>query len=118
MNRGVMNLAKKHFRVYPQLAIKRTFVNGIVTRNQISTDSWASQRLMERGETLNAVEPPLTLCTEELLKNTPPKIAKLSEEILKLNVVEVQELLMTMQVSGGNEISTFASVAILITTSS
>lgn len=71
---------------------------GSVVIRCVSSDSWAAARLAEQGVKLESAKHPLTLCTLDMLKNTPPKIQKLSEEILSMNAMEVHQLLSAIQV--------------------
>ena len=68
--------------------------------SKIDTNSWAAERLLSLGVDLPAgPELPLTEATEELLKNPPKKIKDLTDDIIGLNILEINQLMRSIQVS-------------------
>lgn len=65
----------------------------------ISTNSWASERLQEKGEKLEKSSSATSFISDESLSNPSAKIKNLSNEILSLNMVEVNQLLKALTVS-------------------
>ena len=65
----------------------------------IATNSWASERLVEQGEKLQVVNNSVQLLSEETLLKPTEKVTKLSDEILALNMIEVNQLLKVLTVS-------------------
>ena len=66
----------------------------------ITTNSWASERLVEQGEKLQVVNNnSVQLLSEETLLKPTEKVTKLSDEILALNMIEVNQLLKVLTVS-------------------
>ena len=65
----------------------------------ITTNSWASERLVEQGEKLQVVNNnSVQLLSEETLLKPTEKVTKLSDEILALNMIEVNQLLKVLTV--------------------
>jgi hypothetical protein len=65
----------------------------------INTSSWAADKLKEGGESV--VGGPVqdaSEVTSELLSTPSPKVQKLVDEVLELNVIEVNQLIRNIQV--------------------
>lgn len=69
-------------------------------RHNVTDASWAADKLRAQGEKLeNGAEMAEVLVTEELFDNPSEKVIKLTDEVLALNVIEVNQLLRRIQVS-------------------
>ena len=68
-------------------------------RYVVNDNSWAADKLRELGEKVEAEpELPLIEATEELLSKPSPRVLKLLDEILSLNMLEVNQLVSGIQV--------------------
>ena len=66
---------------------------------KITTNSWASERLQEKGETLEKVPDQVEFLSDETLVNPSDKVRRLCTDILSLNMVEVNQLLKALTVT-------------------
>ena len=69
-------------------------------KRYVNDNSWASDRLKELGEKIEpGPEQTLTEATEELLHSPSPKVQQLIDQILSLNMIEVNQLVTSIQVA-------------------
>eukprot|EP00600_Ochromonadales_sp_CCMP1393_P001761 CAMPEP_0174987854 /NCGR_PEP_ID=MMETSP0004_2-20121128/19788_1 /TAXON_ID=420556 /ORGANISM="Ochromonas sp., Strain CCMP1393" /LENGTH=205 /DNA_ID=CAMNT_0016240979 /DNA_START=5 /DNA_END=623 /DNA_ORIENTATION=+ len=66
---------------------------AIYSETKITENSWAADRLEELGEKLEPEELPMTRLTEEALYEPSEKTAKLAEEVLALNLLEINQFM-------------------------
>jgi hypothetical protein len=68
---------------------------------EIKENSWAQEGLLQKGEKLAPLSKEdleLIECTRELYDNPSPKVKRMADEVLSLNVLEVNQLLQLIQV--------------------
>lgn len=67
--------------------------------SKVNTNSWAAERLLALGEDLEpGPEIPLTEATDELLLSPPENIKRMTEDIIGLNILEINQLMKAIQV--------------------
>ncbi len=77
----------------------------VISRNKITTQSWAAERLKQRGETVEESNSPPQVVSAEMLFTPNEKVSALTKEILALNVMEMFQLFSIIEVSHCNYIT-------------
>lgn len=68
-------------------------------RHKITEKSWAAQNLKSQGETVAKAEAePITEVNVEMLRNPSDNVKRISDEILSLSFLEVNQLMLHLQV--------------------
>lgn len=96
---GVPALLTRSFVVAatPKISTVKLAAPLIFSRS-ITDDSWASERFAEIGEEMEpAGDVPLVQGTEELLHQPSEKVIALTEAVLALNVIEINQMLRRIQ---------------------
>jgi hypothetical protein len=72
---------------------------ALVARRAVSSSSFAAEALKQQGEKLSPAQPQEDQAPDaDLFDKTSPKVDKLLEELLALNVVEINQLMNAFQV--------------------
>ncbi len=73
--------------------------------SSVAGHSWGADHLQKQGEDLQQTERDQALLTEEIVEETPEHVKKLADEVLRLNVMDLRNLLDTMQARLGIDAS-------------
>ncbi len=78
---------------------RKQSVGSSFAKRYLNSTSWASDKLQEAGEKIEkGPEQVSSEVTSDMLSTPSPKVQKLVDEVLTLNVVEVNQLIRSIQV--------------------